>query len=129
MPDTKQNLRAVHANACAAVMRADRTLTPEVDAFWPIYLRAVLAAPPSCVTTIEVISDIETERSAQVRQWGGAVHDDKLFADDWAQLIEKQIHSIDFDSVDSIRSRYVKIAALAIAAIESLHRRVNGSEA
>src|SRR5471032_1248175 len=61
MTDTKQNLRAVHAHACAAVMRADRTLTPEVDAFWPIYLRAVLAAPLSC-PVVPTSNEDDTDR-------------------------------------------------------------------
>lgn len=39
------DLLIVHAQACATVLKADKTLTPDVDAFWPIYLRAVLEAP------------------------------------------------------------------------------------
>ena len=39
------DLLNVHAQACATVLKTDRTLTPDVDGFWPIYLRAVLEAP------------------------------------------------------------------------------------
>lgn len=44
MPYTDLGLRIIHAQACVTVVKADRTLTPDVDAFWPIYLRAVLKA-------------------------------------------------------------------------------------
>jgi len=44
MPHTNLDLRTIHAQACVTVVKADRTLTPDVDTFWPIYLRAVLKA-------------------------------------------------------------------------------------
>jgi len=39
-----QYLRTIHAQACTAVARANRNLTPEVDAFSPLYLNAVLTS-------------------------------------------------------------------------------------
>jgi hypothetical protein len=41
---TNLDLRIIHAQACIAVVKANKTLAPDVDAFWPIYLRAVLKA-------------------------------------------------------------------------------------
>lgn len=41
MTKTLQDYLAIHTRACTAVMKADRTLTPDVDAFWPLYLQAV----------------------------------------------------------------------------------------
>jgi len=47
MPYTDLDLRTIHAQACIRVVKADKTLTPDVDAFWPIYLRAVLETASS----------------------------------------------------------------------------------
>lgn len=41
---TDQQLRTVHAQACVAVARVDRTITPVDDRFWPLYLQAALSA-------------------------------------------------------------------------------------
>lgn len=37
-----KTLLTVHARACSAVVRVDRTLSPVDDRFWPMYLRAAL---------------------------------------------------------------------------------------
>jgi hypothetical protein len=42
MSDTIGTLRALHTQACAAVSKVDRSLTPAEEAFWPLYLCAVL---------------------------------------------------------------------------------------
>ncbi len=42
MIENINELKAIHAQACAAVMKIDRTLTPDVDAFWPLYLQTAL---------------------------------------------------------------------------------------
>ncbi|EIF32555.1 hypothetical protein BCh11DRAFT_00283 [Burkholderia sp. Ch1-1] len=44
MKRTEQNLLAVHASACAFVAKQDRSLTPDVDAFWSLYLQSALTA-------------------------------------------------------------------------------------
>lgn len=54
-------------------------------------------------------------------QWGGPAHDDEHSAADWLLYIDKQVNKAlgtpDNDPGD--RARFVKIAALAVAAIES----------
>jgi hypothetical protein len=40
----EKELRAIHAKACVAVSKVGPTLTPDLDAFWPIYLLAALSA-------------------------------------------------------------------------------------
>jgi hypothetical protein len=40
----EQDLVAIHTHACTAVTKADRTLTPDVDAFWLHYIPAALYA-------------------------------------------------------------------------------------
>lgn len=37
-------LRAIHTEACTAVAKADRTLSPADDGFWPLYISAALEA-------------------------------------------------------------------------------------
>lgn len=44
MTKTNQNLRAIHMKACAAALKNNRSLTPDVDAFWPAYLTVPGAA-------------------------------------------------------------------------------------
>jgi hypothetical protein len=39
---TQNELRALHAEACATVLKTDRSLTPAEDAFWPLYIQAML---------------------------------------------------------------------------------------
>lgn len=72
-----------------------------------------------------VYKDIIAERFAQDRQWGGPDHDDGHHPLDWIPIIDKQLSKILFDT-DQIqrRSRFVKVAAIAVAAIESIDRIV-----
>ena len=41
-PSAEMELRAIHATAVTAVLTTDKMLTPDVDAWWPPYLRSVL---------------------------------------------------------------------------------------
>ncbi|WP_213778852.1 hypothetical protein [Caballeronia sp. dw_276] len=41
-PPAEMELRAIHATAVTAVLTTDKMLTPDVDAWWPPYLRSVL---------------------------------------------------------------------------------------
>ncbi|MEW9584304.1 hypothetical protein [Paraburkholderia sp. DGU8] len=44
MSINEKELRAIHLQACAAVLKSDEKLTPEADEFWPVYLLAALSA-------------------------------------------------------------------------------------
>lgn len=70
--------------------------------------------------------DVTLERLAQDRQWGGATVDDSRSFDDWMRFIRYQIsQAIGHHAIRATtRGRLVKIAALAIAAIESIDRRM-----
>lgn len=96
---------------------------------------------------LKVIKEIAHERQAQDRQWGGAGTDDNRLAGDWYRYIDHQMMRSNDDvrayaltrikagefrdptpeevlAMDVIaRARFVKIAALAVAAIESIDRR------
>lgn len=67
---------------------------------------------------IEVRDAILAERVRQDIIWGGKSHDDTHSEFDWRMLIYNQIH----DGND-FRNNMVKVATLAIAAIESYDRR------
>jgi hypothetical protein len=73
------------------------TLTPQERVFW----------------------DIIQERKYQDGKWGGALHDDEeMDEDDWLVVIEELI-----DDTRDYREALVKIAATAVAAIESYDRK------
>lgn len=77
----------------------------------------------------QVYDDIKDERRRQDTQWGGPEHDDRHAIDEWLDFIQKQLNEaealIGADEPDGdmqFRSRLVKVAALAVAAVESLDR-------
>lgn len=77
---------------------------------------------------VKVIDQIIQERKNQDRQWGGPEHDNTHDKDDWLRFIHYQF--ICADARDSnLRSRLIKIAALAVAAVESIDRKENQNEA
>lgn len=79
-----------------------------------------------------IVLDIFAERDRQDAQWGGPDHDDSHQAREWLGYVEHQLdaarnEALDDDYVNLVdpehyRQRLVKIAALAVAAIESLDR-------
>ncbi len=76
-----KTLLAVHAQACTAVARVDRTLTPADDRFWPLYLRAALSGivPVSVgmrdLVTPGVLAVIFERRRQMVGEGFDAAHD------------------------------------------------------
>jgi hypothetical protein len=46
MSDTIATLRAIHAQTCKAISKANRRPTPADEAFWPLYIRAALDVRP-----------------------------------------------------------------------------------
>ena len=83
----------------------------------------------------QVLTDITEERIRQSEEWGGAAHDDSHGPHDWVGYIGKQ-NQVAFaafvgknNDAKEWRSRMVKVAALAIAAIESYDRLMAEDEA
>lgn len=77
-----------------------------------------------------IIARILAERSLQFQQWGGDAHDDAHDPLDWIILIEKQLGEArlvgvfsDEVATSAFCRRLVKIAALAIAGLESIARK------
>lgn len=80
-----------------------------------------------------VYADILQERRAQDAQWGGGVHDDSHDLTDWPKFIAR-FTRLAADSVSlsvekpehiEFEKRMIKIAALAVAAIQSSRRQRN----
>jgi hypothetical protein len=141
-------MRAIHAMACAAVMKNDRTLTPDVDAFWPIYLQAAITAAHALPFLTDAARDVLTERGRQadVEGWTAA-HDDDHDCGDLAlagaayalhagcnlnpfsqqDLGEQPIFwpwSAEWWKPGDTRRSLVKAAALIIAEIERIDRAI-----
>ena len=74
----------------------------------------------------KILDEVVTERAAQDRQWGGADHDDEHSPDDFMGFIAGQVVKGRGDGSD-VRERFIKIAALAVAAVES-HDRLTAAQ-
>jgi len=68
-----------------------------------------------------VLVEIEQERFLQNQQWGGAAHDDEHAFMDWLAYITRQLQRA--PTITSQREILIKIAALAVAGLESATRK------
>lgn len=81
-----------------------------------------------CYTEVtrDVLEEIARERHNQDVQWGGLEHDDQHDPAEWLQFIDKQVYNArdacQHGTSDAYRSRLLKIAALAVAAVEAVDR-------
>jgi hypothetical protein len=71
-----------------------------------------------------IYEQIQMERIAQDFQWGGPEHDDNHSAWDWIAYLTKHVGRAVMWPFNSLifRTQMVKVAALAVAAIEWLDR-------
>lgn len=74
-----------------------------------------------------IIVRILSERKNQDRQWGGPRHDDQHNFDEWCQFILKQLNAAMSEKGGTAlqASRMVRVAALAMASIESMARKAS----
>lgn len=74
--------------------------------------------------TVDVLGAISEERARQAAEWGGAAHDDGHDPFDWLLYLSKHLTkaSAFARSPDGYRRQLVRVAALAIAAVESRDR-------
>jgi hypothetical protein len=68
-----------------------------------------------------IFAEIMRERIAQDAQWGGPAHDDELVRFQWRDCIQKQLNYTR-NGAREFEERMVKIAALAVAAIQASRR-------
>ncbi len=72
------------------------------------------------------VDDLLVERAFQDRQHGGPANDDRKDWYDWRGLIYKQLTALSMEGTDNARrERLVKVAALAVAAMQSMDRKKN----
>lgn len=76
---------------------------------------------------MRVLVDVLAERKNQDAQWGGPAHDDAHYPIHFAGYVGRQISKAiayrETNDAAAMRARFVKIAALAFAAVESIDRK------
>lgn len=72
-----------------------------------------------------VLKTIAAERIRQDRQWGGADHDDEHSTSDFIDFMRGRLDVADgiMTKPKEKRRRLVQVAALAVAAVESMDRK------
>lgn len=79
-----------------------------------------------------VLASVSMERQRQDEKWGGAEHDDHHTTAEFVQLIEDYAGwarvMAGMNSPEKARNRLIQVAALAVAAVESLDRKQAGSK-
>lgn len=68
----------------------------------------------------KIFNAIKEERQRQDKLWGGATHDDTHNEQEWIGYMDEQLTKANDEG--EYRERFVKIAALAVAALESMDR-------
>lgn len=72
---------------------------------------------------ITALLDVAAERAAQDEEWGGPGHDDTHDLADWCDFLEKHTARARFTAGTGLARRHlIRIAALAVAAVESIDR-------
>jgi hypothetical protein len=72
---------------------------------------------------IKAVAAILNERRYQDEKWGGSEHDDTETEENWQRYITEYANAQGRSSSYDFRKRMVKVAALAMAAIESVDRK------
>lgn len=73
---------------------------------------------------MDIWKEIEAERRAQDQKWGGPAHDDHHHSHDWMAYIVQHLGRATmwpFD-IKIFRKQMIRVAALAVAAIEWVNR-------
>jgi hypothetical protein len=90
---------------------------------------ASLAVPEHRTTTETVYEDIRAERAKQDEQWGGPEHDDMHTSLEWMHYRRKFEVRVGMSHTrERVREQLVKIAALAVAQIQSIDRAAPSPE-
>lgn len=149
----ENELRALHAQACAAVLTTDRRVAPADDGFWPLYIQALLDAHAAHAMLSAAERDViaERRRHVDVERWT-AQHDDEhapgtlalaaaAYALDAGYALDSLVPA-DADHPEPLfwpfssewwkpgvpRSGLVKAASLILAEIEHIDRLESRSE-
>jgi hypothetical protein len=92
------------------------------------FRNAIIAATEAKVREeYAVVSEVVAERVRQDGKWGGPEHDDQHSTADFVQFIEDWAGwaraMAGMNSHDKARRRLIQVAALAVAAVESIDRK------
>lgn len=75
-------------------------------------------------TDTDVIDDVMEQCAKNDDQWGGDSHDDSHSETDWMAFIDHQLYKLEEGyGLSQFRERMIKVAALAIQAVESYDRK------
>jgi len=84
-------------------------------------------AKPENVNLTNILEEITTERARQDGKWGGAQHDDQHSTTEFVGFIQDYAgwarRMDQMGSPDKARRRLIQVAALAVAAVESIDRK------
>lgn len=70
----------------------------------------------------KIFKQIHDERKIQDERWGGKKNDDENSADDWYRVIDKHNSRASDENGQDRRYALIRVAAIAVAAIESFDR-------
>lgn len=83
------------------------------------------------LSSLRVPMEIVGERRRQDEKWGGEVHDDRHSPEDWMMIIDHYLNRVlsatRKNNSEEYRKSLIRVAAVAIAAIEAEDRKTNGS--
>lgn len=71
------------------------------------------------ISRAKVLEEVNGERNYQDTKWGGPIHDTTETQDNWVQYINEYASGKGRATSYDFRKRMVKVAALAVAAIEA----------
>lgn len=72
----------------------------------------------------DIFDEIVWERTSQDKKWGGPAHDDTHLESDWCRYIATHNDlALENDSHGHFRKQMIRVAALAVAAIEWYDRK------
>ena len=85
------------------------------------------------MTQNELLQEVVAERAAQDQEWGGRPHDDGHGVAEWVALLARHVGLAMNDGAtteDPVRFRrqMVRVAAVALAALEAFERRCPGEK-
>lgn len=83
---------------------------------------AFAAGPKDLLEGVQAYTDIAAERIAQDAEHGGPDHDDTHTLVEWQGFISERLPALE-GGHSEVREALVEIAALAVAAIESIDRK------
>lgn len=97
---------------------------PQPQKYTPMKLDPKLCVVPEPLD-YDVLLGIALERCRQNEKWGGKEHDDLHFHKDWGEFIHLRTREIGYSPTSkTTRKLLVQIAALALAGIESIDRKL-----